>query len=614
MKNKKALSLVELIVWVTISMLIMVSIWVFLSSWLKNIFIQEKSIWNILEINDFYDYLQKTVWNFDKNLEIFEWESTIFQRKTEYDEWWFSFIWQIEKDDFCKNWIKTNHIFVKNFIPNSWDYKETSWNFSTNQKENSVFEVNKKIIWNGFFGKNFKNWEFWENVALNWPTWITGKWNFLYISDTLNNRILKYHKPSKKVYNFLSEEDWLDLPTWLYFDNENLLIANSWKWEILEYKNYEKYENELNFSLNEDKFIDFNKIDIEFKKEFDLWIEKENFDFNLKNIWDLDLKWNIFEKDSSKLKNISYEDKNWEIKFDTLKDLKDLEKIIHISKKITFSKKSNTFEDFYDFKVWEKKEGIDIKENYDDNKEILKNFKTEIKIDKKKEIYNGIPEKIYKKLNLEDSKIENIFKKKIWDFEDFKVLWFYEEIKIDNFVWEKLENNIFEEVDFDKDKTKYLVKIEYKKENNNLKEEIYELKKFKTNFEFKIKDVFDIFWEWKWLFTWKIILSKGIDENFKSEEINIFQNNLIKLNKRKENLNFPYKINWKDDFTEFDKKSVKFNKKFDKILDIPIKSLDISKDWDFLNIIIKYYRNFDCEDLDLNEQKINTLFLKKKIN
>jgi|GEM_PF-4476909 hypothetical protein len=49
------------------------------------------------------------------------------------------------------------------------------------------------------------------------------------------------------------------------------------------------------------------------------------------------------------------------------------------------------------------------------------------------------------------------------------------------------------------------------------------------------------------------------------------------------------------------------------MLEVPIKSLEVSKDGNFLNIIVKYYKNFDCENLDLNEQKINTLLLKKKL-
>ncbi len=63
-KNKiKAFSLVELIVWITISMLLMVSIWVFVNSGMKNIFLQQKSLEFASNINDFSNTLYETFSN-----------------------------------------------------------------------------------------------------------------------------------------------------------------------------------------------------------------------------------------------------------------------------------------------------------------------------------------------------------------------------------------------------------------------------------------------------------------------------------------------------------------------------------------------------------------------
>ena len=101
------------------------------------------------------------------------------------------------------------------------------------------------------------------------------------------------------------------------------------------------------------------------------------------------------------------------------------------------------------------------------------------------------------------------------------------------------------------------------------------------------------------------------------EKTKIFFNDLRELKQVKNNLKYPYKINSTSDFAEFDMQNpwdfINFDENFDTMLEVPIKSLEVSKDGNFLNIIVKYYKNFDCENLDLNEQKINTLLLKKKL-
>ncbi|MDF1682506.1 MAG: hypothetical protein P1U46_01820 [Patescibacteria group bacterium] len=43
---------------------------------------------------------------------------------------------------------------------------------------------------------------------------------------------------------------------------------------------------------------------------------------------------------------------------------------------------------------------------------------------------------------------------------------------------------------------------------------------------------------------------------------------------------------------------------------MPIESINISNDSDLLNIIIKYYHNYDCYNLDANKEKIKTVLWK----
>ena len=110
MKSKNGVTLVELIVWISITMLLMISIGIFVSSWLSNIFIQDKSLWNMFSINDFSNEIRKTTENLEKKVSIISSEKVIFKRKRNLDEWWFAFIWTFEKNDFCENWEKTKHI------------------------------------------------------------------------------------------------------------------------------------------------------------------------------------------------------------------------------------------------------------------------------------------------------------------------------------------------------------------------------------------------------------------------------------------------------------------------------------------------------------------------
>ena len=149
MKNKKAITLIELIVWVSISMLLMLSIWIFTSSGISNLFLQEKNIWNNISINNFFTEAKKNLDNIEKSSEIIQ-NWVIFKRKTEFNDGWFSFIWTKQKTDFCENWAETKHIFLKNFIP--WWLEIVEGNLKTSQKEN-IFIENKN--WTERFENKF---------------------------------------------------------------------------------------------------------------------------------------------------------------------------------------------------------------------------------------------------------------------------------------------------------------------------------------------------------------------------------------------------------------------------------------------------------------------------
>lgn len=513
MKNeKKALTLVELLVWITISILLMVSVWIILSSGIKNIFLQEKSISNSLEINDFYNEILEAMSNFSGNLEE-KWNWIIFKRETEFDKWGFSFIWT-KNFDYCKNWETNKKLFIKNFIPNS-DF--VFWDFKSHTKENFISENEEKIIWTDIFWENFKNWEKWENIALNWPTWMILIWNNLYFSDSLNNRILYYNTKNQKVYSFLSKEDWLDLPTKLTFSDNILKINNSRNEKnlIFEIKEENDYNQNIDFAKN--SFYDFDKIEINYKK---IWKNAEEYnDFSIKNIENISLWENNF-----------YFEKNEE------------------NKKIVY--KTDNLENFYDFKI--EKTNINTETPENSNEELREKLK-----------------KI----------MENYFKKNWRQVSNILVLWY----------------SVKDEI---------LVRIRFYEMKNN--------KEFQNNFSYKISNItekrfhfpeIENFWENFWEIYWQINFLKDDKIVLSFPEKKLFSKT------------FEFKEEEEEEESEKNNFSnLNFYENNDKSLALPIESIDFSTENWFLTIIVKYYKNYDCENLDSNKEKIKTIFFKKKIS
>lgn len=251
---KKAFTLIELIVWITISMLLMVSVWIFINNWMKNIFDWQK----VLENTDNFLIFSESLKNSINLIETWSINPTntsswiLYKRWLYFWEWWFSYIWTKNLNQkYCNNDSDSpnlNHIYIKNFIPyeENWEdlfsnynsiLSSTSWDYTSYQKENIVKKSDWTIVvWKWIWWNKFIEWANWTDIYLNSPTWLTSDGTNLYISDTLNNRII-YLDSSNKVHLLLDENDWLNEPTWLYYkDSEKALyIANSWNWEILKY-------------------------------------------------------------------------------------------------------------------------------------------------------------------------------------------------------------------------------------------------------------------------------------------------------------------------------------------------------------------------------------------
>jgi hypothetical protein len=309
--NKKAFTLIELVVWITISMILMVSVGIFVNNWMANIITQQKVIENTTNLTEFTSNIHTAInlmssWTFQPQ-ETSSW--IIFKRGKNLWEWWFSYVWEMNSiEDADWNWIyclswsedtKTKHIVLKNFIPFEEegedifdDYDQIlTWSslwYISEQKnhviKNSAWDI---IIWKWIFWDKFEEWANWTDIYLNSPTWLTKDIpnNILFISDTLNNRILYYDITTNIIKILLDESDWLNEPTWLYYRSSEkaLYIANSWNWEILKYSSKSDTDKKINIDFNIDENINNIK---NFEIEFFPWItniiEPNNItDFNI---------------------------------------------------------------------------------------------------------------------------------------------------------------------------------------------------------------------------------------------------------------------------------------------------------------------------------------------
>lgn len=288
--KKQAFTLVELIVGITISMILMVWVGIFVGGGISNLTQQEKIIDNSSKFKDFENNLTSLFSRIDTSSWFIQTSSWFIAKQyKEFDKWWFAYVWyETLSWVYCQNDSnspdldpETEHIFTKNFIPfeeqwediftNSWVILTASWwtSYISYQYEhvvkNSVWNI---IVWKWVFWNEFIEWWNWTWVYLNSPTWLASNgWDILFISDTLNNRVLAYDTSNNKIYKLLDKSDWLDEPTGLYYDNAEkaLYIANSKAWEILKYSSDISPDKNLFLSFEIDKNINsLKKLEISF--------------------------------------------------------------------------------------------------------------------------------------------------------------------------------------------------------------------------------------------------------------------------------------------------------------------------------------------------------------
>lgn len=286
--NRRWFTLVEMIVWITLSLILMVSVSVFVSWGLTNIFTQKKILETQWSELSFLKNITEQAQAIDSK-NIFLYGSWVLFHTTESlgNSHWM-LLHQVLKNAFlCSTWT-TQHMVLSQMYPFEWEWSNWGSWISFDSSGAQIFPYENKIIYNSQlltgsflspisavltgtilyvsdamthgiyrFDTSFPliPWvkivgetSFWDKVEsswdplrsfLNFPTWLAWGENSLFIADTNNNRILRLDN-SNKLEEFLDASDGLNEPTGLLYDNvrKSLFIVNSWGGEVLEYTSF----------------------------------------------------------------------------------------------------------------------------------------------------------------------------------------------------------------------------------------------------------------------------------------------------------------------------------------------------------------------------------------
>lgn len=284
-KNNFWFTLIEILVWVSISVILMLSVGAFVTSWMKNITLQkmilnnkDEYIWIFGDFNEI----------FSDNFEIIDFTQTWWIKvKSLYNSWKpmiYELIlktqtWECENDDT----IKTNYLELKNYNPFVLNSSIYSWSYIKHE----IYSWTTKIVWNQIFWDNLSDWMNANTAYLNNPAWIANwEWK-IFISDSGNNRIL--YLSWTKLYNLVDYKYDIYNPTWILYDSW-LYILNSWKKELLYLSSNPWTNKPIDISFDAENSFTFDQISLKVLDNFTINWSYNTWSFNFvwmtKNIWD----------------------------------------------------------------------------------------------------------------------------------------------------------------------------------------------------------------------------------------------------------------------------------------------------------------------------------------
>lgn len=286
--NKIWMTLVELVVAISISTMIMMSVTVFVSSMMKTSNNNQKILdalgeWSVFDLKIRW-LAANIVWQW-----IFYSWNTIWT----YDTWIFlqtkspslpvTFLWIKDSTWFCNAGTPNENDIVKRLTIKELsapDLHKGTVNYKIDYLNNTITKWWIPIVWT--------SWQ-WDKIdtssgrltELNNPSAIIEHWTYLIIADTGNNRILTYDSATDKINILAWIEDWINMPTDIYYDtsDNSLIIANSWDWKVLKLSKITSSLNNINLWIKLNNNISFDSIKFSFEWVTDITWPTSTGDF-----------------------------------------------------------------------------------------------------------------------------------------------------------------------------------------------------------------------------------------------------------------------------------------------------------------------------------------------
>lgn len=228
--TKSWFSFIELIVWISISMILMISVGVLVSSGMRNITIQKQILDENKNIQNFSQELSHLLSD-DFNIVSQTATSLTLKSATHNEKPLYTKIEIFSQTGYCENDldIETKNLKITRFNP--FDLSITPW-YSGSYLHHEVYSGSSLLIGKWHFWDGITPWKWWIHTYLNTPAWITSAdSDKVIVSDYGNNRIL--YISGGLLYKFLDEKQGILWPTWIVHLGNALYILNSWKKELL---------------------------------------------------------------------------------------------------------------------------------------------------------------------------------------------------------------------------------------------------------------------------------------------------------------------------------------------------------------------------------------------
>lgn len=304
--NKKWFTLIELLIATSISALLMASMIIFLWDAIRSAMRNEKSLSQTSKSNQHWTQMFDAISNLSWNEIIFSWSSvwtywTWIVFATKKPNLPFTFVWIKYETSYCDSfswsasatWNVNKLSIIK--IPSVSDKIDTT-NYKIDFYKNSIIKKSdwSIVIWVGGPSQEFNS----ASWALTWlsnPSSFIETANWIYVSDTGNDRILAMSLSDGKIYELANYTDWIDTPVDMFLSWWVLEVACLWNKKIISIEDsYWTSSLDLKFKLP----IDLNWIDN--IKTYFYWIQNidspyESWSFTFswysKNSWDEVLTW-----------------------------------------------------------------------------------------------------------------------------------------------------------------------------------------------------------------------------------------------------------------------------------------------------------------------------------